>query len=65
MGHDGKRDEETKSDSRRYSPDGGLIASCSDDKTIRVFDERSGKTIHVFHDSKGFANHLVWRAGRL
>ena len=43
----------------RYSPDGGLIASCSDDKTIRIFDERSGETVHVFHDSKGFANHLV------
>ncbi len=43
----------------RYSPDGGVIASCSDDKTVRVHDERTGGTVHVFHDSKGFAHHLV------
>ena len=35
-----------------------MIASCSDDKSIRIFDERTSKAIHVFQESKGFAQHL-------
>lgn len=47
--------------SARYSPDGRMIASCSDDKTIRLFDERTGSTIHVFgKEPKGFAQHIAF-----
>ena len=34
------------------------MASCSDDKTVRVYDERSGDTVHVFSEGKGFARSL-------
>ena len=43
----------------RYSPDGRVIASCSDDKSVRIFDERTGSAIHVFQDPKGFGHSLV------
>ena len=47
----------------RFSPDGNIIASCSDDKSIRISDERTTKPIHVFSDPKGFAYHLDFHPG--
>ncbi len=42
----------------RYSPDGRLIASCSDDKTVNIYDSASLKKIHSVKDPKGFPQHL-------
>ena len=44
----------------RFSPDGDMIATTSDDKTVRLWDRDTGKEIHVFNEAKGFACHLDW-----
>jgi centriolar protein POC1 len=37
-----------------------MIATSSDDKTVRLWDPDTGKEIHVFNEAKGFASHLDW-----
>ena len=43
-----------------FSPDGDIIATSSDDRTVRLWDPDTGKEIHVFNEPKGFACHLDW-----
>lgn len=44
----------------RMSHDGSVIASCSDDKTTRLWSPDAGKCIHEYKDSKVYATHLSW-----
>lgn len=45
----------------RFSPNGKVIASCSDDRTFKLFDVMSGNIIESFSDSKGHGyQHLAW-----
>ncbi len=45
----------------RFSPNGKVIGSCSDDRTFKLFDILSGDVIESFSDSKGHGyNHLAW-----
>merc|ERR1719510_361770 len=37
-----------------------MIATSSDDGTIRLWDPDTGKEIHVFNEPKGFVCHLDW-----
>lgn len=37
-----------------------MIASCSEDKTVKVFDVQSGTQIHSFKDENGYGNQLCW-----
>lgn len=37
----------------KFSPDGRLLVSCSDDKTIKVWDIISGQCIKTFNEIKG------------
>ena len=37
-----------------------MVASCSDDKSIRVFDERTGDAVCTFHEAKGYGTHLAF-----
>ena len=37
-----------------------MIATSSDDKTVRLWDPDTGKEIHVFNEAKGFACHIDW-----
>ena len=37
-----------------------MIATSSDDRTVRLWDPDTGKEFHVFNEPKGFACHLDW-----
>jgi len=37
----------------RYAPDGQLIVTCSDDKTVRLYDPNSSLCVHTFQEIKG------------
>ena len=44
--------------SAKFAPEEDIIATVSDDRTNRLFDLNSGKEIHAFKETKGFATHL-------
>ena len=39
--------------SAKFSPDGRLIVSCSDDKTVRVWDRQSKQCVQTFYEHGG------------
>lgn len=44
----------------RMSNDGSIIASCSDDKTSRLWNPNSGELIHTYKDQKEHGMCLAW-----
>ncbi|XP_021498880.2 POC1 centriolar protein homolog B isoform X3 [Meriones unguiculatus] len=42
----------------RFSPDKRLIVSCSEDKTVKIWDTASKQCVNNFSDSVGFANFV-------
>lgn len=49
----------------KFSPDGRLITSCSDDKTIKVWDITSGQCVKTFNEIKGLLSILNSKVYRI
>lgn len=48
----------------RFSPTGKMIASCSDDRTIKIFDTTSGEVVHSYVEhTHGFGMDVAWHPG--
>ena len=46
--------------SAKFSPDGRLIVSGGDDKTIRLWDTHSRQSVQTFYDHSGWVGQGVW-----
>ena len=44
----------------RWSPDGRLLVSCSDDRTVQLHDPVSGTTVHSFADNRAECRAVAW-----
>lgn len=44
----------------RFSPDGRMLVSCADDKTVKLHDVQTASTIHSFPELKGSSNHVAF-----
>ena len=47
----------------KFSPDGRLIVSCSDDKTVRVWDRQSKQCVQTFYEHGGYGYTQLSRDG--
>lgn len=46
----------------KFSPNDHLIASCGDDKSLRVYDVNSGECIRCFTEERGKGRQLTWHS---
>lgn len=44
----------------RFSPDDKLIASCSDDKTVKIFNPSTGECLHTFKEENSSGVKVAW-----
>lgn len=45
----------------RYSPTGKTIASCSEDRTLKLFDVASGDCVHTYNEyNGGYGTEVAW-----